>query len=416
MRPLLDTDRFREISQTLSRNRSRTLLTGFGVFWGVFMLLAMLGGGQGLRDLLSRNFEGFATNTVIAYADQTGKPWKGFDKGRRWTMNYADVERLRNSIPELDVVTPLLSVWGYNASFNNHTMSVAIKGIQPEYQKIETPSLRYGRYINEPDIIQERKVCVIGKKVYATLFPEGGDPCGSLVQVGSVYYQVVGVDWSEGNISINGNSSESIAVPSSVLRKSFNLGDNVHLMCMTGRKGVKMKSLEPKIRQVLARGHYLDPTDTKAIQLVNTELMFGIMDTLFTGLNILIFLIGIGTILAGMIGVSNIMMVTVRERTVEIGIRRAIGATPRMILSQIISESIVLTMVSGCMGIVLAVVLLAGADALSVKDGIQTARFQVSFTAALLSVVMLTVLGVVAGLAPASRAMEIKPVDAMRDE
>ena len=413
---LFDTDRFREIAQTLSRNRSRTFLTGFGVFWGVFMLLAMAGGGQGLKEILARNFEGFATNSLIMFADNTGKPYKGFRKERRWSMNYRDVDRLKNCIPELDIVTPMVSSWGSKITYGNQQISGSLKGVRADYCKIEEPILRYGRYLNEPDILHERKVCVIGKKIYSTLFPEGGDPCGKFIRVGSIYYRVIGVDWSEGNMSINGNAAESLLVPITVMRKAFNFGDNVHLLCMTARPGVKMKQLEPRIRQVIARAHYIDPTDTKAMFILNTELMFGIMDTLFDGVNILIWLIGLGTILAGIIGVSNIMMVTVRERTVEIGIRRAIGATPRMILSQIISESIILTMVAGFLGIVLAVGLLALGDKLAFKDGIQTAHFQVSFLMAVLSALMLTVLGVLAGLAPASRAMQIKPVDAMRDE
>ena len=413
---LFDIDRFREIAQTLSRNRSRTLLTGFGVFWGVFMLLAMAGGGQGLKDLLSKNFEGFATNTVILFADNTGKPFKGFRKERSWNMNYSDVDRLKNCIPELDVVTPIVSSWGSTFTYDKYTASGSLKGIRADYCKIETPVMRYGRYLNEPDILQERKVCVIGKKIYSTLFPEGGDPCGQFIKAGGMYYRIVGVDFSTGNMSINGSADETMLVPISVLRKAFNYGDNVHLVCMTGKEGVKMKPLEDRIRQVIARNHYIDPTDTKALVILNTELLFGIVDTLFTGLNILIWLIGLGTILAGVIGVSNIMMVTVRERTVEIGIRRAIGATPRMILSQIISESIILTLAAGCMGIVLAVGVLSLADTMAFKDGIQTAHFQVSFSMAVISALMLAALGVIAGLAPASRAMGIKPVDAMRDE
>ena len=411
-----DIDRLREIGQTLSRNRSRTLLTGFGVFWGVFMLLAMTGGGQGLKDLLSRNFEGFATNTAIVFADATGKAYKGFRKERGWSMNYRDIDRLKSSIPELDIVTPIVSSWGSSFTYGDFSASGSLKGIRADYSGIEAPRMRYGRYLNEPDILQERKVCVIGKKIYSTLFPEGGDPCGKYIKAGSIYYRIVGVNWSEGNMSINGQADESVLIPVSVMRRVLNTGDNVHLICMTAKEGVKMKPLEEKIRQVIARGHYIDPTDTKAMVLINTELMFGIMDTLFKGVNILIWLIGLGTILAGVIGVSNIMMVTVRERTVEIGIRRAIGATPGMILRQIISESVILTLAAGCMGIVLAVGVLAIADKMAFRDGVQTAHFQVSFAMAVISALLLSGLGVLAGLAPASRAMGIKPVDAIADE
>ena len=412
----LDLDSFREIADALVRNKSRSLLTGFGVFWGIFMLLFMIGGGKGLKNLIGSTFEGFATNTAIMISSETTKPWKGFKEGRYWQLTFTDVERLKLMVPELETVTPVISSWGSTAVFGENTSSCSFKGVYADYVNIEEPQLKYGRFINEADVLQERKVCVIGKRVYNNLFPEGGDPCGSFIRVGPVYYQVIGVDFSSGNVSISGQASEAVSVPLPVAQKILNRGDNVDLLCVTGRSGVRMTEQEPRLRQIIARQHQFDPSDKQALFVINTEQMFSLIDNLFVGVNFLIWLVGLGTILAGVIGVSNIMMVTVKERTTEIGIRRAIGATPRDILSQIIMESISLTLVAGSFGIVFAVQLLRLLEKIVTSLGESSGGFQIGFWTAVIAALLLTALGVVAGLAPASRAMAIKPVDAMRDE
>lgn len=412
----LDIDTYKEIFTTLSRNKSRSFLTGFGVFWGVFMLLGLIGGGSGLQQLLSRNFEGFATNSVIIFAQKTTKPYAGFRKGRSWTMNYDDIERLKAQVNGLDIVAPVLARWGPNATYGDKKYSCNVKGVLPEYQGVETPKLKYGRYINAMDMQQKRKVCVIGKRVYKTLFPNGDNPLGKLIRVDSIYYRVVGVDYASGNISIDGSGEEAIVLPITLMREAYNYGDEVPLICGTAKPGVHVSDIMPKIRRVIAQNHQLDPTDEKGISIFNTEVMFGMVDNLFRGVNFLILLVGIGTILAGAIGVSNIMMVTVKERTNEIGIRRAIGATPRIILGQIITESIVLTISAGMGGLLFAVGILQLAELASTTDGIVTTHYQIGFWMALGAVALLSTLGVLAGLAPALRAMAIKPVDAMREE
>lgn len=411
-----DIDRYREILDTLTRNKSRSFLTGFGVFWGVFMLVSLLGGGQGLKELLQRTFEGFATNSAIIWAQPTTKPYAGFRKGRQWSMVYKDVERLKQQVPELEVVAPVLSHWGGNATFSDKKSSCSMKGLLPNYQDVETPKMYYGRYLNDMDIKQNRKVCVIGKKVYKDLFPGGGDPCGKMICVDKIYYDVVGVDYSSGNMNINGRAEESVVVPLTLMQKAYNLGDSVHMICVTAKPGITMSSISDKMRSVVAHAHQIDPSDEKGIMVFNTEVMFGMLDNLFSGVNFLILLVGIGTLLAGAIGVSNIMMVTVRERTTEIGIRRAIGATPRDILGQIITESVILTAVAGMSGIIFSVIILEMLELGNTSDGIVAAHFQVKFWTAIGAIVLISILGVLAGLAPAARAMSIKPVDAMRDE
>lgn len=413
---MIDLDSYHELLETLLRNKTRSFLTGFGVFWGVFMLVALMGGGAGMKEMLSNNFEGFATNSAIIWAQPTTKPYHGFRKGRMWTLSTSDIQRLQEQVPQIDVVSPMLSKWGVQAVNGDNKFNANVKGQLPNYAKVEPPKLYYGRYINDMDIAQQRKVCVIGKRVYKTLFPQGGDPCGQLVRLDSVYYTVIGVDYSTGNMSVNGTADESVAIPLSLMQRAFNRGDEIEMIAITARPGTTINDITPRIREVIARAHHVDPADEKSVMVFNTEVLFGMMDNLFDGVDLLIWLVGIGTLLAGAIGVSNIMMVTVKERTTEIGIRRAIGATPRVILTQIISESILLTAVAGMTGILFAVMILQMMELGFTEDGIVQSHFQVTFWIAVGAAALLAALGVLAGLAPAARAMAIKPVDAMREE
>ena len=416
MRRFFDIDRLTEIWEALSRNRSRSLLTGFGVFWGIFMLLSLMGGGQGLKTMLTGVLSGFATNSGFIIPGETSMPYKGFRSGRTWSMELSDIERLRREIPEIDAVTGSMGMWGSTVVFEDRESECQGRGVMPEYARIEEPRMAYGRYINQVDIDQERKVCVLGKRIYKNLFPDGGDPCGLYVRMGDIWFQVVGVDMNNGNIGINGTADEALTIPMSVLQKLYNRGTSVDFICMTARPGYKIKDILAKSREILFREHFIDPSDKKAIFEINAEELFSIMDNLFKGVNLLIWLVGFGTLLAAAIGVSNIMMVTVKERTTEIGIRRAIGATPNMILSQVMMESMLLTLAFGFIGIFLSVGFLSLGGAVASVASETPADFQVSFGAAVLVVFILTVLGLLAGLAPALRAMNIKPVDAMRDE
>ena len=413
----IDIDSYREVLDTLTRNKSRSFLTGFGVFWGVFMLVALMGGGQGLKELLQQNFAGFATNSAMVWAQPTSKAYKGFRKGRYWHMDYKDVARIRQSVPELDVVTPVLFSNGGTAYYGDRKATIGVTGAMPDFQRINEPKLYYGRYIDEADIKDHRKVCVIQKKTYKELFPGGGDPCGKRIRIDNIYYQIVGVDYNmaEG-ISLSGEAGTGVILPLTFMQQAYNRGNAVDMIAVTGHKGVVMSSLTDRIRETVARAHTVDPTDEQGAMVFNTEVLFQLLDNLFKGVNFLIWLVGLGTLFAGAIGVSNIMMVTVRERTTEIGIRRAIGATPKMILSQIISESIVLTLVAGMSGILFGVLILQMLELANTEDGILAAHFQVGFWTALFAAIVIAAMGVFAGLAPAARAMSIKPVDAMRDE
>lgn len=398
---------------SLTRNKSRTFLTGFGIYWGVFMLVVLLGGGEGLKHLLSNTFDGFATNSAMVESDITTKPYKGFRKGRWWSMELKDIQRIKKAVPELDVVSPILFSRGGNAVYDDRTSEVSLMGNDADYQYVNQPKLRYGRYLNQMDLIQKRKVCVIGKKIYNDLFPMGGNPCGNRIEVNGVYYQIVGVDYNE--TSFLTNPGTTMIVPITVMQQINNRGNRIDLMALTGKQGVVMSSVLPKVRETLARSHSIDPDDTQAVWTFNTEVMFQMIEGLFKGVNILIIMVGVGTLLAGAIGVSNIMMVTVKERTTEIGIRRAIGATPRNIITQILGESVVLTLVSGLTGIVAGVWLLQIFET-AVNSSGTSASFQIGFWTAFAAAASVSALGIIAGLAPALRAMSIKPVDAMREE
>ena len=412
-----DIDSYREILDTLTRNKSRSFLTGFGVFWGVFMLIVLIGGGQGLKEMLQENFAGFATNTAMVWTQPTTKPYKGFRKGRYFSMTEKDMQRLKQQVPELDIITPVMFGGRKNAVVGDKSFNAHVSGYSHDFAKVNSPIIYYGRYINEMDVKESRKVCVIGKQVYKKLFPKGGNPCGQRIRLDSTYYQVVGVDYKGGNgININGRADEQVTIPYTVFQKAYNSGDKVHSIAVTGKPGVVMSSLTNRIRTLIARAHIVDPTDEMAITVFNTEVLFAMIDNLFKGVNFLVWLVGIGTLLAGAIGVSNIMMGTVKERTTEIGIRRAIGATPRMVLTQIISESVLLTAVAGMSGILFGISILEMLELANTTDGILTAHFQVGFWTAIAAAALLSVLGGLAGLAPAWRAMSIKPVDAMRDE
>ena len=412
---LFDSDQWEEIFDSLMKNKTRTTLTAFGIFWGIFMLVLLMGGGKGLQSSVAENFAGFASNAGFMVSSTTSEPYKGFRKGRQWSIDLDDVDRVKNGIPSVEVCTPAIVNWGSIARANNHSISVTLTGQRTDYNEVDNPKIKFGRAINEVDVRQARKVCVVGTRIVEELFPklsEKEDPCGNFIMVDSVNYLIVGVSGkSEGGISLGGQATTNIRLPYSTMQKVYNRGTRVNFLCLTARQGYKMSDVQVKVEQLLKRSHLIHPDDTQALMKLNTEAIFSMVDTLFKGINILVWMIGIGTLLAGAIGVSNIMIVTVKERTTEIGIRRAIGATPRDIISMIMSESIVLTLVAGMGGITLAVFILQ-----AIESNTDSGHYQISFGLALGAFIMLGLLGIISGLAPAMRAMNIKPVDAMREE
>ena len=411
----IDIDTCEEILITITRNKTRSLLTAFGVFWGIFMLVALIGGGQGMQEELKSQFEGFATNSGFIAAQKTSEAYKGFRKGRWWDLEMEDVDRVRN-VDGVALATPSIALWGQVAVYGDNKYDCSVKGLYPEYEQIEHQEMTYGRFINDVDIKESRKVCVIGKRVYESLFKPGEDPCGKYVRVNGIYYRVIGMCSSEGNVNIQGQASEAITLPFSTMQQTYKLGKNLHVVCLILKPGVKVKDVQPEVERLVKAAHYIAPDDKQAVMLLNAEAMFSMMDNLMIGVRFLIWMVGLGTLFAGAIGVSNIMMVTVKERTTEIGIRRAIGARPKDILQQILSESMVLTTIAGMAGISFAVFVLQILEKAANDPGVIKTHYQVSFGLAIGTCILLIALGVLAGLAPAYRAMAIKPIEAIRDE
>lgn len=413
---LFDRDKWEEIFDSLSRNKTRTFLTAFGIFWGVFMLVLLMGGGQGLQSMLATNFAGFANNSGFVMANSTSEAYKGFRKGRYWRIETNDLQLIHSSVPEIDILSPMISAWGKTATFNSNKSSVSVLGKYPDADMIDNPQIKQGRGLNEVDVQQHRKVCVIGSRIVEELFTMGEDPIGQNIGIDGIYYQVVGVSGkSESGMNIGGRATTTVHIPYTTMQNAYNRGSEVDVLCLTAREGYKMSDIQKKVEGVLKRKHMIHPNDTQAVMKVNAEAIFSMVDNLFTGVSILVWMIGLGTLFAGAVGVSNIMVVTVKERTTEIGIRRAIGATPKDILSMIMSESIVLTLLAGMGGILMAVLILQVVENTAQAD-FPGSVFQITFSIAVGALCMLATLGVLAGLAPTLRAMQIKPVDAMREE
>lgn len=410
-----DLDTWEEILVTITRNKTRSLLTAFGIFWGIFMLISLLGGAKGMQETLSLQFKGFATNSGFMGTNQTSKAYRGFQQGRSWDLENKDVERILRNVEGADVVTPTLARWGVNIVYNEQKISGTLKGLYPIYSQIEEPLITQGRYLNDMDVRDNRKVCIIGKQIYESLFPGGENPCGKYIEINGIYYQVIGVNMGTGNVSIQGNTETSVIIPFSTMQNNYNFGQKVQMIAYTARKGYAISEVEKDIAKIVKQAHLIHPDDDQALVQLNAEVLFGMMDNLFSGIRILGWMVGLGTLLAGAIGVSNIMMVTVKERTTEIGIRRAIGARPNDILQQILSESIVLTSLAGMSGITFAVFLLNIVES-AVSTPTAPVHFQISFWQAIGACVLLIILGLLAGLAPAYRAMTVKPIEAIRDE
>ena len=214
-----DLDTCEEIILTITRNKTRSLLTAFGVFWGIFMLVALMGGTKGVQDLMAKQFVGFATNSGFMGTNQTSKAYKGFQQGRFWELTNTDVERVRRSVPEIEVVTPNITKWGIDMVYNENKTSGTLKGLYPIYAKIEEPQISMGRYINDMDIINRRKVCVLGSRIFESLFPDKSNPCGKYIEVSGIYYQVIGVNMAAGNMSVQGQAETSIIIPFSTMQQ-----------------------------------------------------------------------------------------------------------------------------------------------------------------------------------------------------
>ncbi|MDR2854200.1 MAG: ABC transporter permease [Prevotellaceae bacterium] len=417
---MFDLDSLNEIWVTITRNKARSFLTAFGVFWGIFMLMIMLGAGSGLEYGMKKEIAGIATNSCFMRSSSTSLPYKGFQKGRQWSIHNHDLEVLRVNIPEIDCLSPVLfgGRSNNNVAYGENTGSYNVQGLKPNYAEIERQRMLYGRFVNEIDEIHSRKVCVIGTQVFEELFPQKENPVGKYIRVNNVYYQVVGVSEGVSNISISGSSQETIIVPFSTLQKISNQGNTVHMLAATTIAGASVKAMENEIKTVLKRNNKINPADEQALWSFNLEEQFNIFKYTLIATAVLIWVVGSGTLIAGAVGVSNIMLVTVNERTKEIGIRRALGAKPAVITLQIIMETLVLTLIAGLLGIAVGVLCLHLADVLWLQEAenMFLKNPVVSFNMAIVSTFILLFFGLLAGLIPARRALHIKAIEAIREE
>lgn len=423
---MFDLDRWKEIISALKKNRLRSFLTAFGVFWGIFMLIVMAGAGKGLENGITQGVGQIATNSFFMWTNKTSEPYKGFRRGRYWNFNNEDVEFIRKNIAEADIVSPRLFAGGGGGGTNTirgeRSGAFFIKGDYPEWNDIDPATVLNGRWLNKVDIMQKRKVCVIGVKVQEEMFRMDEDPIGEYLRVNGVYYQVVGVIKPVSNINMNGRTEESIFMPFSTMQVAYNYGNHVHVMGITAKPGFSASFVEDKVIKALKERHKIAPNDVQAIAHINLEKQFKQFSSLFNGIKILTWIVGIGTLLAGVIGVSNIMLVIIKERTQEIGVMRAIGATPRAVIGQIISESVFLTTLAGYIGLFTGIVLLEGFNYLlkmaeqNGSNEVFIKNPEINLSVAIACLLVLIVSGAIAGYIPARRAVRIKPIDALRDE
>ena len=420
---MFDFDGIHEIWQTITRNKTRSLLTAFGVFWGIFLLVVLSSTGNGFENGLMKQVEGVTPNTGFFFVNQTSEPYKGYQKGRAWTMQLADMEAIKEAFPCVKAISPEASLWSSedkNVVYSSRSGSFSVKGVMPEYNDIQRSKILKGRYINDTDIAANRKVCLLGKKVYETMFEKGEDPLGKMVKVNGIYFQVVGVvrSYTE-DININGTIDESVILPFTTMQQVYALGDKIYFFAMVADDDTSIADIEEDIKQFIKQRHDIAPTDNDAFNSFNLSEIFKAFKGLFFGIHILIWIVGLGTLMSGIIGVSNIMLVTVKERTREIGVRRALGAKPKNIISQVLSESLLLTTLAGLVGLCIGVGVMAIVAMITSNMPSDNAMFQdpnIGFGAAVAATVIVIISGLLAGVLPAWRAIQIKAIDAIREE
>jgi putative ABC transport system permease protein len=421
---MFDLDRWHEIMSALKKNKLRTFFTAFGVFWGIFMLVIMLGSGTGLRNGVTSDFGDFATNSVFMWTRPTSIPYKGLPRARNYNFKNDDIDALKREIPEIEHLAPRTQGGGFRGGNNvirgSKSGAFSVMGDYPEWNLIDPVEINKGRFINNADLKEKRKIAVIGNKVYDVLFAPGEEAIGQYIQIQGIYFQVVGVFKPKNSgVNFGGDKEQSVFIPLTTFQRVYNWGDIIGWFAFTSKPGIAASEIEEKAAALLKRRHSVAPDDPQAIGSFNMEKQYNQMTGLFAGINGLIWIVGIGTLLAGVIGISNIMLVIVKERTKEIGIQRAIGAKPWNIISQIITESVFLTTFAGYVGLVIGVAVLEGVNYILSSANTDSNMFKnpsIDFNMAVTALVILVISGAVAGLIPARKAVSIKPIDALRYE
>jgi putative ABC transport system permease protein len=417
---MVDADFFAEIGQSLGRHKLRTALTALGVFLGIFIFVLMVGFGPALEGAMNKRMAGFATNAVFMWGQRTSMPHAGMQPNRGIRFRNDDIEPV-SRIAGIEHLAPRNQLGGFRAGAvvkrNSKTGSFQVSGDYPAFQYIQTPVMRAGRYINDADIADRRKVVVIGEEVAKQLF-ERQNPIGGAIEINGIHFEVVGVFGSKAQGQQGDQQVRSVFVPFTTFQQAFHFGDAVSWFALTAKPGYNAEALEKEVRKVLGERHRIHPDDEMAIGGWNAAKQFAKTEKLFWAVNLVLGFAGLMSLLAGAIGVSNIMLITVRERTKEIGVRKALGATPMSVVTMVVSESVFLTTVAGYIGLVFGVgvveVMAWAIEKAGDKVPLGPPFVSVEFAGA--ATIILVVVGAFAGLIPALRAAAIQPIEALRDE
>ena len=408
-------DGFQEILFTLRQNKLRTLLTAFGVFWGIFMLIILLGAGRGMQNGVMDDFGSDVLDSIMIWSGDTSVAFQGMGVGRHITLEEGDLRAITSQISGVRIISGENSIGNGTISYEGKNSNSEILGIPDEYFRLKDDiPFTFGRKPNPLDIGQNRKVAAIGTSVAERLFPAGVDPVGKDIRVKDVVMKITGVFHDKQN---RGRASERVYIPMSTYRRMFGGGEYLGTISLRPEQGVDGFELEKKVLELLKRRHGVSPDDKRGINSFNMAEPATRVNGLFVGINIFIWFVGLGTLMAGIVGISNIMIITVKERTKEIGVRKALGATPFSIVSTLLLESTLVTAIAGYLGLVCGVGLLELVAFVLRKAGATLPFFmnpEVNFKVAITAIVLLVAVGVLAGLMPALRAAKITPTEAMR--
>ena len=416
---MFNRDKWNEIIEVLTSNWIRTLLTAFGVFWGIFILILLLAAGKGLENGIRADFGDIATNTMFMWTQTATKSYQGMPKGRRFSYDLNDVRDITNNVDNLRYVSPRNRLGGYRGGSNVirglKTGGFDVYGDYPEIIKQEPMDITEGRFINYNDIDNNRKVAIIGQGVQKSLYDIGEEVLGTYIKINGVNFMVIGTYEKKTSGGDSEEESKQIFVPFTAFSQAFNRGDKVGWMAITAMDGTPITDIKEQIFDLVKKNHKIHPEDLRAVGHFDLFQQFRRVLSLFTALKVIAYFVGILVLLSGVIGVSNIMLIVVKERTREIGIRRAVGATPAKIRSQILVESVFLTIISGMAGIVFGAVLIYGLNyALEMTDPIDMfANPSVNLGVVTIALTILIVSGLFAGLIPAQNAIKIRPIEAL---
>jgi putative ABC transport system permease protein len=411
---LFDRDTWQEIYSSIRKNKIRTGITIIGVMWGIFLLVVLLGAAKGVENNFNRLFGNFATNSVFVWAQQTSKPFKGFQEGRQLTLKMSDLQNIKNEIKGLEFVVPRLQTQAL-AINNFKTGTFGVFGDYPELDKVQKKDMVYGRFINHQDIKLKRKVCVIEEEIFKQLFDKDDYPIGAYIKINDINYKVVGM-YKQGQIG-SGGPQGNIHIPFTTFQQVYNMGNRIGWMMITGKPGFDITQIEADVKLLLKNLHNVHPKDNRAFGSFNLGERIKSVTGFLTGMQFLTWFVGIATLIAGVFAIGNILLITVKERTKEIGIRRALGAKPWEIKRQIILESVFLTSIAGALGIISGGIILMIIDATLGKGENPTlTNPTVDIPVILIATLTLVILGTLIGLIPAQTAVSIKPIEALREE